>query len=98
MPVVPKTRELGRVAGHRLSLAPTIPMYLPWKWRGWWDFGTGAFGDVACHIMDGAYWALNLGAPTAVEAMSTQAPATSPRPLAAVVTNHFPARGSSCRR
>ncbi len=68
------------------------PAYMPWKWRGWWDFGTGAFGDVACHIMDGAYWALNLGAPTAVEAMATQATDVA-SPLASIVTNHFPARG-----
>ena len=68
------------------------PAYMPWKWRGWWDFGTGAFGDVACHIMDGAYWALNLGAPTSVEAMATQATDVA-SPLASIVTNHFPARG-----
>jgi predicted dehydrogenase len=68
------------------------PAYMPWKWRGWWDFGTGAFGDVACHIMDGAYWALNLGAPTAVEAMATQATDVA-SPLASIVTNYFPARG-----
>ena len=92
VPVVPKSLNwdawLG-IAAHR----PYDPAYMPWKWRGWWDFGTGAFGDVACHIMDGAYWALNLGAPTAVEAMSTQASEVA-SPLAAIVTNHFPARGA----
>ena len=61
----------GSVVDAWLSVAnqrPYDPAFAPWKWRGWWDFGTGAFGDVACHIMDGAYWALDLGAPTAVEA------------------------------
>ena len=44
--------------------------YVPFKWRGWWDFGTGALGDMACHMMDMPYWALNLGAPLSVEAES----------------------------
>lgn len=73
---------------------PYDPAYLPGlKWRGWWDFGTGAFGDVACHIMDGAYWALDLGAPTSVEAMSAGATAVA-CPAACVVTSRFPARGA----
>src|SRR5205823_5937344 len=43
----------------------------PFKWRGFWDFGTGALGDMACHIMDAAYWTLDLGYPTRIEAEST---------------------------
>src|SRR5439155_13235257 len=45
-------------------------VYLPFKWRGWWDFGTGALGDMACHLMNTAYWALNLTNPSTVEAIS----------------------------
>jgi predicted dehydrogenase len=66
--------------------------YVPFNWRGWWDFGTGALGDMACHIMDMPYWALDLGAPTSVEAQSEGGTAESP-PWWATITYEFPARG-----
>lgn len=45
--------------------------YLPFKWRGFWDFGTGAMGDMGCHIMETPYIALGLGYPTSAEASCT---------------------------
>jgi predicted dehydrogenase len=66
--------------------------YVPFQWRGWWDFGTGALGDMACHIMDMAYWALDLKAPSTVEAASEGGNAQSP-PWWSTITYEFPARG-----
>lgn len=54
-----------------LGVAPERPykegLYAPFQWRGWQDFGCGAIGDFACHIMDTPYKALNLSAPVSVE-------------------------------
>jgi len=50
---------------------PYHPAYLPFKWRGWWDFGTGALGDIGCHAIAAAFWALNLGHPTSIEGQTS---------------------------
>jgi predicted dehydrogenase len=68
------------------------PSYHPFAWRGWWDFGCGAFGDMACHIMDAAYWGLDLASPSSIAAFSTGNTAHS-GPTSSVVTYDFPARG-----
>jgi predicted dehydrogenase len=47
---------------------PYHPDYTPYNWRGWWAFGTGAIGDMACHNLDPAMWALDLRHPVSVEA------------------------------
>ncbi len=47
---------------------PYAPIYHPFKWRGWWDFGTGALGDMACHTLNMAFKALDLQAPTTLHA------------------------------
>ncbi|MDO5554523.1 MAG: Gfo/Idh/MocA family oxidoreductase [Planctomycetia bacterium] len=49
-------------------MIPYDPCYQPARWRGYWPFGTGTFGDMACHLMDLPFWALNLGYPKSVEA------------------------------
>jgi predicted dehydrogenase len=67
--------------------------YLPFKWRGWWDFGTGALGDMACHIMDMPYWALDLGAPRSVEAISSGG-TNETGPSWSTITYQFAARNS----
>lgn len=53
-----------------IGVAPKRPYheaYMPFRWRGWWDFGTGALGDMGCHIMDVPFRALKLGYPSSVE-------------------------------
>ena len=92
IPVVPPTLDwdlwLG-VAAER----PYDPAYAPFNWRGYWDFGTGALGDMGCHQMDGGFYALDLDAPTSVDAISAKATEIS-APTASVVTYEFPARGN----
>ncbi|MEM0992782.1 MAG: Gfo/Idh/MocA family oxidoreductase [Bacteroidota bacterium] len=49
------------------KMTPYHPLYHPFKWRGWWNFGTGALGDMGCHLMDPPFRVLGLGYPTEVE-------------------------------
>ena len=53
------------------KLRPFNKTYHPWNWRGWWDYGTGALGDMACHILHPVFKGLNLGYPTRVQGSST---------------------------
>ncbi len=80
-----------------LNIAPVRPYsrraYHPNNWRAWWDFGGGALGDMGCHLMDAAYWALDLGAPTSVIAEAEGGSHLS-GPRSAVVTYEFAARGN----
>lgn len=92
IPVVPSTLEWDVWLGVAAARAYD-PGYLPFKWRGFWDFGTGALGDMGCHQMDGGFWALDLPAPVSVEAVSAKQTNLSP-PTASVVTYQFPARGN----
>jgi predicted dehydrogenase len=68
------------------------PLYHPFAWRGWWDFGTGALGDMACHTANLAFRALKLGYPSSIQAESGDInPETYP--TWATITFQFPARG-----
>jgi predicted dehydrogenase len=62
---------------------------LPFDWRGWWDYGTGALGDMGCHIMDMPFWALGLKHPKSVEAVQ-KGNTTVSGPVGAHVTYTFP--------
>ena len=71
---------------------PFNPAYVPFKWRGWWDFGSGGLGDMGIHNLAPVFSALKLGTPTSLNASSTPVfPDTVP--LANVVHYEFPARG-----
>ncbi|MHC4351913.1 MAG: Gfo/Idh/MocA family protein [Planctomycetota bacterium] len=70
---------------------PYHPCYLPFTWRGWWDFGTGVLGDIGCHQMAPIFRALKLGYPTSVEACSSGVNSET-APLASMVRYDFPAR------
>ena len=94
-PPVPESLDWDLWLGPA-AYRPYHPIYHPMQWRGWWDFGTGALGDMGCHIIDPAFWALNLGAPTRVAATTTHYKpevASETYPRASIVRYEFPARG-----
>ena len=85
-----------------LGPAPYRPYhsaYLPFEWRGWVDFGTGALGDMGCHILDPVFWALKLGEAheISVEATTTHFDPEIMKetyPVSSIVRYEFPARGN----
>jgi predicted dehydrogenase len=78
-----------------LGPAPSVeyhPLYHPFNWRGWVDWGVGAIGDMGAHLIDHAYWALDLGYPTTIETVSTPFDGHC-FPWATTTFYEFPARG-----
>jgi len=75
---------------------PYHPAYHPFKWRAWLAYGTGALGDMGCHILDPAFWALDLGYPTSIiSEVKHHKPELADQafPIASTLTYQFPARG-----
>jgi len=90
-PPVPKTLNWDMWLGLA-PYRPYNPIYLPFRWRGWCDFGTGALGDMGCHVLDPVFRALKLGHPTSVRAECTPFNHDS-YPIASTIYYEFPARG-----
>ena len=81
-----------------LGVAPVRPYnkgYCPFSWRGWWDFGCGAIGDMACHIMDPAFWSLKLmdAKSYSVEVVMEEDMNEQTAPNKSIIKYQFPARG-----
>jgi predicted dehydrogenase len=76
---------------------PYHPVYLPSKWRGWKAFGNGTIGDWICHVVDPSFWALDLGAPASVQAVSLGDYDVEKHaetfPSAATIRFEFPSKG-----
>jgi predicted dehydrogenase len=95
-PAVPDGLDWDVWLGPALE-RPYHPAYVPFKWRGFWDFGTGAIGDMGIHNLDTAYWGLELGAPESVVVTACSPALTDPAmqdtaPLWSVIELRFPAR------
>ncbi len=90
-PPVPEALDWDLFIGAA-PMRPYNRKYHPHDWRGWFDFGTGALGDMAIHNMDPAFYALDLGAPTAVEARTSPLKAES-YPAWTILRYEFAARG-----
>ena len=93
---MPVGMEWDLYLGPTTKDIPYHPVYHPFNWRGWVDFGVSALGDMGAHLVDHPYWALGLTYPTAIEATSTPwgGPSEDPAsyPLAMRAHYEFPAR------
>jgi predicted dehydrogenase len=93
---VPATLDWDLWLGPALY-RPYHPAYLPASWRGWVPFGNGTIGDWTCHVVDPVFWALDLGAPSTIQAkvkdydFKTQGDAY---PKGEIITYEFPAKGT----
>ena len=89
-PKIARTPPAARITNRRL----TGHFYQPFNWRGFYDFGCGALGDMACHILGAPNMALQLGAPTSVECIQKEGTSNFMFPKKSVIRFDFPARGN----
>jgi predicted dehydrogenase len=89
-PPVPPTLDWDLFIGAA-PMRPYNKKYHPHDWRGWFDFGTGALGDMAIHNMDPAFYALDLGAPSVVDARTSPMKPES-YPAWTILRYHFAAQ------
>ena len=92
-PAIPSTLDWDLWLGPAPE-RPYHPIYVPFKWRGRWDFGTGAIGDMAVHCMDTAFWALELGLPVSAEVKASDKKTDDCPPLWSIMEMNYPARGN----
>jgi len=90
-PPVPSTLDWDLWLGPA-PYRPYHPDYVPFKWRGWYDFGTGTLGDMGSHNLAPVFQALRLKYPTSVEAAATEMNSET-YPSASIVQYNFGARG-----
>ena len=97
---VPRTLDWDLWLGPA-PFRPYHPAYAPFSWRAWWDFGCGAIGDMACHVLDPVFSALKPGYPSSVEACSPKiciqrgirkSTIEDTGPVASMIHYKFPAR------
>ena len=93
-PAVPKTLDWNLWLGPAPE-RPYHPDYVPFKWRGRWDFGTGPIGDMAVHNLDTAFWALELGLPKSAHVIDAAEATRDCPPLWSVTQLDYPARGNA---
>ena len=89
---VPDTLSWNLFLGAAAPNTEYHPIYHPFNWRGWVDWGVGAIGDMGAHLIDHSMWALNLGMPSSVETISTPFNGAT-YPHATMTFYEFPAHG-----
>ena len=86
--------SIGISGSGRRRTDRSIKRSIRFKWRGFWDYGTGAFGDMGCHILNWPFTALDLGAPIAAECVSEEGKTKDSPPKKSVIRLDFAAKGA----